>query len=67
MHKKLTIIVVAATFGLAGCSGSDTDRALVGAGAGALAAVVLDGDVVTSAAAGAAVGALCDDVTTYCN
>lgn len=39
-----------------------SQRALVGAGAGAIAAKAFDEDVAKGALAGAAIGALCDDV-----
>lgn len=39
----------------------DAQRALVGAGAGAIAAKAFDEDVGTGAVIGAAAGALCDD------
>lgn len=40
----------------------DSQRALIGAGAGAVAAKALDERVATGAMLGAAAGALCDDV-----
>jgi hypothetical protein len=52
--------VLGLTF-LAGCMGTDAERAAVGAAAGAVAADVMDGNVLAGAAAGAAAGALCDD------
>lgn len=39
----------------------DAQRALIGAGAGAIAAKAFDEDVGTGAVLGAAAGALCDD------
>ncbi len=39
----------------------DAQRALIGAGAGAVAAKAFDEDIATGAALGAAAGALCDD------
>ncbi len=41
---------------------ADSQRALIGAGAGAVAAKAFDGNLAQGALAGAAVGALCDDV-----
>lgn len=41
---------------------ADGQRALIGAGAGAVAAKAFDGNVAKGALAGAAAGALCDDV-----
>ncbi|PZO64263.1 MAG: hypothetical protein DI498_11570 [Paracoccus denitrificans] len=42
---------------------ADGQRALIGAGAGAVAAKAFDGSVGKGALAGAALGALCDDVS----
>lgn len=51
---------------LAGCTQNinptDTDRALIGAGAGAVIADLSGNSVVGGAALGAAAGALCNDV-----
>ena len=44
-----------------GYMSADAQRALVGAGAGAVAAKAFDEDVGTGAVLGAAAGALCDD------
>ena len=49
------------TYGMPAIS-PDGQRALIGAGAGAVAAKAFDGNVTKGALAGAAVGALCDDV-----
>ncbi len=46
---------------LAGCLSPEGERAAVGAGIGAVGAAIMDGNVVTGAAIGAAAGALCDD------
>ncbi len=46
---------------LAGCLSSEGERAAVGAGIGAVGAAIMDGNIVTGAAIGAAAGALCDD------
>ena len=53
MHRKLTIVVVAAMAALAACGETTGEQALIGAGAGAATALVLDGNV----AAGALIGA----------
>lgn len=57
------LFIAAASFAaLAGCQMSpDAERAAVGAGVGAVGAAVLDGNILTGAAVGAAAGALCDD------
>ena len=47
--------------GYGGGMSPDAQRALVGAGAGAVAAKAFDEDVGTGAVLGAAAGALCDD------
>lgn len=57
--KLLTI--PALVLALGGCLETDGERALAGAAAGAIAADVLDTNVVAGAAIGAAGGALCDD------
>lgn len=53
--------VVALVAGVAGCQYNDTERAIGGAAAGAVAASVLDTNVIAGAAIGGAAGALCDD------
>ena len=70
MRLTQTILAVAALAVLAGCTDpygyrrplTDSERALGGAAAGAVAAEVLDENVLTGAAIGAAAGALSDDV-----
>jgi len=61
----MPIVKLSAVLGLAlvvsGCLSPDGERAVVGAGAGAVGAAILDLDPVTGAAVGAAAGALCDD------
>lgn len=72
MQIKTTLRLVGAVFAVAalpacqqGYGGTgmtpDAQRALVGAGAGAVAAKAFDEDVGTGAVLGAAAGALCDD------
>lgn len=64
MLKKTWIIAAAATFGLAGCLESDSERALVGAGIGCVAGETIGNDnCVEGALAGGLVGALSRDVT----
>lgn len=46
---------------LAGCQYNDTERAVAGAAAGAVAADVTGNNVLVGAGVGAAGGALCDD------
>jgi osmotically inducible lipoprotein OsmB len=53
MHRKLTIVAVASMAALAACGETTGEQALIGAGAGAATALVLDGNV----AAGALIGA----------
>lgn len=64
MQKTLTILAIAATFGLAGCNeGSDLERALIGAAIGCAAGEILeDGECISGAAIGGAAGALSDDI-----
>jgi len=67
---QITHWVLAATVcaGLAGCGDTAGEQALLGAGAGAGAAVVLDGDVATGAVAGAAANVLyCQQYPSRCN
>lgn len=52
------ILGATALFALASCGETLTDQALIGAGAGVAGAVVLEGDIVTGAALGAAANAL---------
>ncbi|THH35802.1 hypothetical protein E4Z66_12015 [Aliishimia ponticola] len=54
MQFKAWIIAAAGLAGLAACGDTITDQALVGAGAGAATAVVLDGKLFTGAVVGAA-------------
>ncbi|SHG85201.1 hypothetical protein SAMN05444003_1217 [Cognatiyoonia sediminum] len=61
MLKKTWIIAAAATFGLAGCLNTDAERAVVGAGAGTIAADILGTDRAGTAIVGAAAGVFCDD------
>ena len=60
----LAVVALAACqqgpYGGAGMS-PDAQRALIGAGAGAVAAKAFDEDIGTGAVLGAAAGALCDD------
>lgn len=49
------------TYGGGTYMSADAQRALIGAGAGAVAAKAFDEDVGTGAVLGAAAGALCDD------
>ncbi|KNG92529.1 hypothetical protein [Pseudaestuariivita atlantica] len=60
MHKLA--ISLAALAALSACETPDGQRATAGALTGATAALILDGNVATATAAGAAAGALCDDV-----
>lgn len=63
MRKSLLILSLA-TLSLAGCIQGDGERALVGAGVGAVASKAFGGstnDAVLAGVAGAAAGALCDD------
>lgn len=73
MQTKTTLRLVGAVLAVAALSACqqgygtatglspDAQRALVGAGAGAVAAKAFDEDVGTGAVLGAAAGALCDD------
>lgn len=59
MYKSLILVAVLST-ALSGCLvQNDGQRALVGAGAGALGASALGYDPITGAALGAGAGALC--------
>ncbi len=70
--RKLTFRLSAVVLGavlVAGCApggmqpiSPKAQRAAIGAGAGAIAAKAFDEDVTKGALAGAAVGALCDDI-----
>lgn len=66
MSKKFALILGLGLAGLAGCTQNinptDADRAIIGAGAGAVIADLAGKSVVGGAAAGAAAGALCNDV-----
>ena len=60
VFKLATVILFTAT--LSGCLQNDSQRALAGAAGGAVVADAMGGNVLTGAVAGAAAGALCDDV-----
>lgn len=62
MRKLKFLAGPLAILALAGCLESETDRAVVGALAGAAAAKITDNDVGTGALLGAGAGVLCDDV-----
>lgn len=59
---RLTAVVLAATFALAGCYSSDIERGVIGAGVGTAGAAIVGGSLVTGAAVGGAVGVVCDDI-----
>lgn len=54
MRRYLSATAVIAVLGLAGCGDTLGEQAIIGAGAGAATAVVLDGNVATGAVIGAA-------------
>jgi hypothetical protein len=58
----LTATLFATALALSGCVASDLERGAIGAAAGGLGAAALGGSVGTGIIAGAAAGALCDDV-----
>lgn len=60
MQIKLFVLGAALLTGLSGCGDTLGEQALIGAGAGAATAIVLDGDVLTGAIVGGAVN------TIYC-
>ncbi len=66
MSKKLLLVAGVAAALLAGCTQNiqptDLDRALIGAGTGAVVADLSGKSVAKGAAIGAVGGALCDDV-----
>lgn len=67
MRTKFTITALfAATLATSGCVMSDLERAGVGAVAGGVTAAAVGGTVATGVVAGAAIGALCDEVTRVC-
>lgn len=66
MSRNIFLAVGLGLLAVAGCTQginpTDTDRALIGAGAGAVIADVSGDNVLKGAAIGGAAGALCDDV-----
>ncbi|SET18254.1 hypothetical protein [Paracoccus homiensis] len=66
MQKTLATFALLSAAAVAGCTQNinptDTDRALIGAGAGAVIADLAGESAIGGAAIGAAGGALCDDV-----
>lgn len=61
MQQRTWIIAAISILALAGCLETDGERAVVGAGAGIVAADVLGTDRTGTALIGAAAGAFCDD------
>lgn len=64
--KFTTTALIAATLAVSGCVTSDLERAGIGAVAGGVTAAALGGSVATGLAAGAVIGAVCDEVTRIC-
>lgn len=63
MPRNAAFISLFALLGLAACNtGSDFERAAVGAGGGAVAGEAVSDDPLAGAAVGAAGGALADDI-----
>jgi len=62
MRISTLIIALVGASALAGCMQTDGQRALAGAGAGAIIADATDNNAITGAALGAAAGALYCDV-----
>lgn len=61
MRKAQFLLALLGATALAGCMQSDGERALIGAGAGALIADATDQNIVAGAALGALAGTYCDD------
>ena len=66
MFKVSWLLAPIAALGLSACAGSgigntDLERGVIGAGAGLVAARVLNADPTATAVAGVAAGLLCDD------
>ena len=66
MRKSFITLALVSVTALAGCLDNDAERAVAGGLAGALIADTTGGSATTGAIAGAAAGALCDDVR-LCN
>ena len=64
---KALALCALVTIGLSGCFNSDLDRAAAGAAVGGAGAYVVGGSILTGVAAGALVGATCDEFLTVCN
>ena len=63
MRKSILTFALISVTALAGCLDNDAERAVAGGLAGALIADQTGGSAATGALAGAAAGALCDDVS----
>ena len=61
MRKPFLFVALLGATLVAGCMQTDGERALVGAGAGALIADATDQNMVAGAALGALAGTYCDD------
>lgn len=67
MRTKLTTTALfAAALALSGCVTNDLERAGIGAVAGGVTAAAVGGSVATGVLAGAAIGAVCDELTRIC-
>lgn len=65
---KLAALGAVAAMGLSGCfATTDLDRAAVGSAVGGVGAAAVGGSVLTGVAAGALIGATCDEFLTVCN
>ncbi|WGW02246.1 hypothetical protein [Tropicibacter oceani] len=60
--KSITLALVACA-GLVACEGTDLERGLIGAGAGAATAAATGNNVAAGAAVGGVAGVVCDDLT----
>lgn len=67
MQIKIVGLVLAMGMGLAACGDTLGERALSGAGIGALSATVLGGNAATGAIVGGAAGVICDQTNTCPN
>ncbi len=63
MRLKSFTYAILALAGLAACEGTDLERGLIGAGAGAATAAATGNNVAAGAAIGGAAGVVCDDLT----
>lgn len=66
MAKKIWIVAVSGLIALSACGDTPLEQGLLGAGAGAGAAIVTGGDATTGAVLGAGINLYCQNASDVC-